>query len=803
MPFPTCRLIPLSAALAGLSICQAQAQVPLIFKAAVDESRVVDGRRNSPSDSHTGAGPVQSAVGTSKAAALAAVLSANADAQRPSNLDGSANVSMGTDSVAEWRWTGANLDPAEAGVLGRLRLSASGTATINAAIGVTGTAATNVSLVAGQQALLNVFATVQSCELACTADKALEVASSVFDIRAGGEAFLTARTRASVQATGRIDNRLGAASSSASVAVQYAFELVEDRRHWKPAVAASLADGASWIEAAAPDAAAWAVFNSVTNRLLALKLETGREWRGLIVDGERLQLDLGGQNLVLGRQGASEKSFNLLIGEGRRSVAGSLVLRDGGVVALRDVVVGGVAVNGGAVASLTLEAGAVLNQTTGTETASTIVGQKGAGRLVVRDGARLLTNTLALGPLAGAATGDLLLSGTGSRIEAQLLSVGERADATVLVNEGAVLQAQSLNLARFATSTASLVIDGTGSQLVLAGGISSIGSQGGRGTLELTGGARLQGDSTLVAIGSGKVGDFSVLRASGPGTQLADVGVRVSTGGLLHLRDGARWLDGVNGLEVNGGTAQLEGMRAKLQLLSVQGQFAGESLVSSGRVEVSRGTVIELGRGEMEVGLGGTLAISGAGTQVLGFDNLLLLGDLAVNGGALLSGGVIGLDNRGRIHGDGGTIRATVITQKGKVAPGNSPGTLTIDGDMTLGGDAELELELAASRHDVLHVTGALRLDGGHIVLSFLGGFAPHAGQHFDLLQVGGSFSSTAGVQVVGLQPGWQFDTGFDAGTGRFTLTALTDGVSAVPEPATWCLWLVAGALAGWRPRRR
>jgi len=770
----------------------------------VDFSRVVDGQRTSAADNKAGAAPVQAAVGTSQADALAALLSTRNDAARPSNLDGSANVGMGTTSLAEWRWTGPSLDPVEAGVLGRLRYSASGTATTTSSDNVTAVASAAITLVAGQQQVFKTTVTAQSCNLACTTEKVLEVLPGVADIRAGGDAFLTAQSSASAAGTGRIDNRLGAATASANVALQYALDLVEDRRHWKPATTGSLADGASWIEAATPDAGAWAVFNSVTNRLLALQLDAGREWRGLIVDGERLQLDLAGQNLVLGRQGASEKSFNLLIGEGRRSVAGSLVLRDGGVVALRDVVVGGVAVNGGAVASLTLEAGAVLNQTTGTETASTIVGQKGAGRLVVRDGARLLTNTLALGPLVGAASGDLLLSGAGSRIEAQFLSAGERADATVLVNEGAVLQVQSLNLARFETATASLVVDGAGSQLVLGGGISSIGSQGGRGTLELTGGARLQGDGALLGIGSGKVGDFSVLRASGQGTQLADVGVRVSTGGLLHLRDGVAWQDGVNGLEVNGGTAQLEGMQARLKLLSVEGQFgANDALISSGRVDVSRGSVLLLGRGEMEVGLGGTLTISGAGSQVLGFDNLLLLGDLAVNGGALLSGGVIGLDDRGRIHGDGGTIRATVITQKGKVSPGNSPGTLTIDGDMTLGSEAELELELAANRHDVLQVTGALRLDGGHIVLSFLGGFAPHAGQQFDLLQVGGSFSSTAGVQVRGLLPGWQFDTGFDAGTGRFTLTALTDGVSAVPEPASWCLWLVAGALAGWRLRRR
>lgn len=55
---------------------------------------------------------------------------------------------------------------------------------------------------------------------------------------------------------------------------------------------------------------------------------------------------------------------------------------------------------------------------------------------------------------------------------------------------------------------------------------------------------------------------------------------------------------------------------------------------------------------------------------------------------------------------------------------------------------------------------------------------------------------------MTGLEAGWLFDTAFDLATGELTLRSLSDGVSAVPEPAGWALWGVAG-LVGWLMRRR
>jgi hypothetical protein len=67
-------------------------------------------------------------------------------------------------------------------------------------------------------------------------------------------------------------------------------------------------------------------------------------------------------------------------------------------------------------------------------------------------------------------------------------------------------------------------------------------------------------------------------------------------------------------------------------------------------------------------------------------------------------------------------------------------------------------------------------------------------------------------VEVQGLQAGWIFDLqqqgdGPDPGPRFLHLVSLNDAVSAVPEPATWLLWML-GALAmtarlGQRRRQR
>lgn len=128
--------------------------------------------------------------------------------------------------------------------------------------------------------------------------------------------------------------------------------------------------------------------------------------------------------------------------------------------------------------------------------------------------------------------------------------------------------------------------------------------------------------------------------------------------------------------------------------------------------------------GQIEIDEQSTLRVNGTMTIGNGA-NSVRSGQVIVNG-TIDGGGVVVVVPNGRLEGNG-----TVITPKveagGYIAPGLSPGTLTIDGDyeQLSGGALVIEYEgLNPGEFDVLHITGATTL-GGRLEVHFRGGFSP------------------------------------------------------------------------------
>ncbi|WP_321531702.1 autotransporter domain-containing protein [uncultured Desulfuromonas sp.] len=88
-------------------------------------------------------------------------------------------------------------------------------------------------------------------------------------------------------------------------------------------------------------------------------------------------------------------------------------------------------------------------------------------------------------------------------------------------------------------------------------------------------------------------------------------------------------------------------------------------------------------------------------------------GELSLNGHADFE--ALTIREQGTLKGTG-TIHGPVLNQ-GAVAPGNSIGTLTIDGDYTQESGAVLEIEAGDGSSDLLRVTGTADLQGGTLVL--------------------------------------------------------------------------------------
>lgn len=130
----------------------------------------------------------------------------------------------------------------------------------------------------------------------------------------------------------------------------------------------------------------------------------------------------------------------------------------------------------------------------------------------------------------------------------------------------------------------------------------------------------------------------------------------------------------------------------------------------------------------------------------------------------------------------------------GNYSPGNSPAAVIFDGNLTLGPDNVLTMEIGGTApgtgYDTLHVTGNLLL-GGTLNIVFINGFTPGSTDSFQFFSagsIGGSFAQL-------ILPEGFYAAGDVLNGGAFTL--------AVPEPATIALLAGLSALALAALRRR
>jgi len=131
-------------------------------------------------------------------------------------------------------------------------------------------------------------------------------------------------------------------------------------------------------------------------------------------------------------------------------------------------------------------------------------------------------------------------------------------------------------------------------------------------------------------------------------------------------------------------------------------------------------------------------------------------GELKIASDAVLESPFVTVAQGGVLSGKGRVI-GTVNCIGGKIAPGNSVGALTIEGDLLLSTNSEVTLEVGGLvpgvSYDQLVTTGSVNL-AGTVRISFVNGFAPLTGDTFDFFGPGGfnasgaTFVSDPGVQI-------------------------------------------------------
>jgi autotransporter-associated beta strand protein len=280
-----------------------------------------------------------------------------------------------------------------------------------------------------------------------------------------------------------------------------------------------------------------------------------------------------------------------------------------------------------------------------------------------------------------------------------------------------------------------------------------------------------EGDDTLTNTGTITGGTGRAINMEG-GNDTVNYNAGTITGSI----NGGSGTDTLNlgtGISTNSEILNFEQFNVTTGTATISGVVGGSTLTKSGA-----GTLVLSGNntytGLTTVGAG-ILRINNSAGSATGFGNVV------VNTSAILTGG--------------GTIGGSVFLN-GILAPGNSIGTLTVNGDATWNGDASnaWQFELgAANASDHLLVGGDfLKGTGSDFVFDFQSGASTGT---FVLVKWGGGTDFTAtDFSYINLGSGL---------TGTFAFVGNQLEFSAVPEPSTYAAIIGVSALGFALVRRR
>lgn len=349
------------------------------------------------------------------------------------------------------------------------------------------------------------------------------------------------------------------------------------------------------------------------------------------------------------------------------------------------------------------------------------IGGNGAGELHIDAGANVTVNGTRTLHVGDTANGTLFI---GSGAVAGTLT----ADSVILGTAGSSVQFNHTGTTTFAAA-----VSGNGSLTKTGAGITILaGANTYTGGTTVNGGT-LQGDATSLQgnITNNAAVTFNQGAAGTYAGQMSGTGSLIKTGGATLILTGANNYSG--GTNVGGGTLQGN-------TTSLQGNITNNAAVIFD--QAATGTYA----GAM-TGIG-TLTKTGAGDLLLtGISNYN--GATSVNAGTLSVNGSISTSavtvNNGGTLGGSGTVGSTTIATGGVLAPGNSIGTLTVNGNVTFAAGSTYRVEVdATGAADRINATGTATINGGTVEVQ-AGAYA--ASRQYTLLNAaGGRTGNFAGV---------------------------------------------------------
>jgi T5SS/PEP-CTERM-associated repeat protein len=373
------------------------------------------------------------------------------------------------------------------------------------------------------------------------------------------------------------------------------------------------------------------------------------------------------------------------------------------------------------------------------------VGRLGHGNLHITGGGKLIFNdnspagggAIVFGGNNTVATGgtfDALISGPGSTLTLAgintSITLGRNSDSsgTMTVEAGAAVNVDTLIVGRAGSATLNVLGSGTTVNLVAdavgpGGGGFGVGANA-TGSMTVSNGAVVNVDrSAGVTSGGVFVGGSQTFGGGGNGSlTVSGAGSKIGmVGSTARLRVG---IDPSAGTAPSTGTVVIAS-GGEVVLDATAAASVGASPGSTGTLTVTgAGSLLDAGA-FLGIGRDFDDTPGGTGTVIVAAEGTVKATDIHIGTGGTLAG-------------SGGTVIGNVTNLGGTVAPGSSPGQLTIAGNyQSLGGTLRVDVDASGS-HDRLTVIGAANFDAvSRVDIRLDPAFQPPASATFVAVQAG------------------------------------------------------------------
>ncbi len=334
------------------------------------------------------------------------------------------------------------------------------------------------------------------------------------------------------------------------------------------------------------------------------------------------------------------------------------------------------------------------------------------------------------------------------------LTVGDFGNGTLRLIDSAAMADQIIIGKRPGSDSAVIIETDASAVSIVEAQASVFVGAGGRGLVRTIGSAQLTAAQVTIGAFAGGVGRVFL---TGPSTE-----TNLAVAGLLVVGEN--------------GEAQMEIVDGAIA--SSRSGLIGGGPQSQGLVEIARGGSWDLVE-DLTIGLssdGGDPELCEGDEVSLGVGQLHLLGAGQI---ADITGQTLTVDGPdSRLTGTGLAVFQIIRALNCAVlAPGNSPGTLTLNGDLELrGGIIEIEITgLGDGQYDVLSIAGDATLAGG-IVRFIFDDFLPQQGDQITFLQAGSSLNLNENMryEYQGAAAGFEFEVASN-GAGELRFSALND----------------------------